>query len=89
MLEWGFLNKIVPSDGNYLMEEAMALAERLASFGPKSQQGMIKLNRLARGLSLEEALNLEFEIALPVLRSGDPMEGICAQKEKRKAKFDD
>lgn len=88
MLEWGFLNKIIPT-GDYLLEEAMDLAERLADFGPKSQQGIIKLNRLARGLSFEEAFILEFEIALPVLRSGDPMEGICAQKEKRKAKFDD
>ena len=56
MLEWGFLNKIVPSDGNYLMEEAMVLAENLTSCGPKSQQGIIKLNRLLKGLSLEEAV---------------------------------
>jgi enoyl-CoA hydratase/carnithine racemase len=56
MLEWGFLNKIVPSDGNYLMEEAMVLAEKLTSCGPKSQQGIIKLNRLLKGLSLEEAV---------------------------------
>jgi enoyl-CoA hydratase len=88
MMEWGFLNKIIPT-GDYLIEEAMDLAERLAGFGPKSQQGMIKLNRLARGLSLEEALNLEFEIALSVLKSSDPLEGIRAQQEKRKAKFDD
>lgn len=88
MMEWGFLNKIIPT-GNYLLEEAMDLAERLADFGPKSQQGIIKLNRLARGLSFEEAFMLEFEIALAVLRSSDPMEGIRAQKEKRKAKFDD
>jgi enoyl-CoA hydratase len=89
MLEWGFLNKVVPSNGNYLMEEAMALAEKLASCGPKSQQGMIKLNRLSKGLSFEEAFKLEFEIALTVLRSNDPAEGISAQKEKRKANFDD
>jgi enoyl-CoA hydratase/carnithine racemase len=88
LLDWGFLNKVVPA-GDYLLEEAMDLAERLAGYGPKSQQGMIKLNRLAKGLSLEEALNLEFEIALSVLRSSDPMEGIRAQQEKRKAKFDD
>jgi len=88
LLEWGFLNKIVPTR-EYLMEEAMGLAERLASFGPRSQQGMIRLNRMAMGLSFEEALKLEFEIALPVLRSNDVVEGIRAQREKREAKFDD
>jgi enoyl-CoA hydratase len=86
MLSWGFLNKVVPV-GEYLMEEAMGLAEMLAGFGPKSQRGIIECNRLSRGLSLEEALQLELEIALPVLRSNDPIEGIRAQKEKRKANF--
>jgi enoyl-CoA hydratase/carnithine racemase len=70
------------------MEEAMALAERLASFGPKSQQGIIKLNRLSRGLSFEEACKLETKTALSVLRGNDPVEGIRAQKEKRKANFE-
>jgi enoyl-CoA hydratase len=88
MLDWGFLNKIVPT-GDYLLEEAMALAEKLAGCGPKSQRGIIKLTRLAQGLPLEEAFKLEFEIALPVLRSNDPAEGIRAQKEKRQAKFED
>jgi hypothetical protein len=41
------------------------------------------------GLSFEEAFKLEFEIALMVLRSNDPAERISAQKEKKKANFDD
>jgi len=71
------------------MEEAMALAEKLANCGPKSQQGIIKLNRFLKGLSFEEAFKLEFEIALTILRSNDSAKGISAQKEKRKANFDD
>ena len=86
MLSWGFLNKVVPV-GEYLMEEAMALAEQLAASGPRSQQGIIKVNRLKQGLSLEAALHLEFETAFPVLRSSDPIEVIKAQKEKRKPAF--
>jgi enoyl-CoA hydratase len=87
MLEWGFLNKVVPTKKE-LMEEALALAEKLAGNGPKSQRGIVKLNRLARGLTLEDAFRLEIEIALPVFRSNDPVEGINAQKEKRKANFE-
>ncbi len=88
MLSWGFLNKVVPL-GDYLMEEAMGLAEQLAASGPRSQQCIIKVNRLKQGLSLEAALHLEFETALSVLRDSDPMEGINAQKEKRKPHFQD
>jgi enoyl-CoA hydratase len=87
MLYWGFLNKVVPAR-EYLMEEAMDLAERLAASGPLSQQGIIKVNRLMQGLSLEAALHLEFEIALSVLKSSDPVEGIRAQQEKRKPDFE-
>jgi enoyl-CoA hydratase len=85
LLTWGFLNKTVSRE--YLMEEAMGLAKMLAGFGPQSQQGMIKLNRLSRGLSFEQACKLETEIALSVLRSNDSVEGILAQKEKRKPNF--
>ena len=86
MLSWGFLNRVVPK-GDYLMEEAMGLADKLAECGPRSQQGIIKVNRQMQGLSRQEALRLEMEIALPVLRSPDPLEGIKAQKEKRKPVF--
>lgn len=88
MLDWGFLNKIVPA-GNYLLAEAMDLAETLAGCGPKSQWGIIKVSRMMQGLPLKDALQLEFETALRILRSNDPVEGLCAQKEKRKANFID
>ena len=88
MLSWGFLNKVVPT-GDYLMEEAMGLAEQLAASGPRSQQGIIKVNRWMQGLSLEAALQLEFETALPVVRGSDPVEGIKAQRENRKPNFQD
>lgn len=86
MLEWGFLNKISP-DQETLMMDAMALAEKLANNGPKSQRGIVQLNKLSRGLVLDEAYTKEFEIALPVFKSNDPIEGIQAMKEKRKPKY--
>lgn len=87
LLAWGFLNKVIP--GEYLMEEAMGLAERLAGFGPRSQHGIIKVNRHAQGLTLEKALQLEFETALPILRSSESVEGIKAHQEKREPHFQD
>jgi enoyl-CoA hydratase len=86
LLEWGFLNKVV-SNKEKLMEEAMTFAEKLASNGPKSIRGMVRMNRESRGMTLQEALKHEIEIALPVFRSEDPVEGISAQKERRKANF--
>jgi enoyl-CoA hydratase/carnithine racemase len=85
LLKWGFLNEVLPRE--YLLDHAMGIAQRLAGFGPKSQQGIIKINRQARGLSVEQALQLEIDTALPVLRGNDPDEGIKAQKEKRKPNF--
>jgi len=86
MLSWGFLSRVVPA-GDYLMEEAMGLAEKLAACGPRSQQGIIKVNRWMQGLSRQAALQLETEVALQVLKSHDPIEGINAQKEMRKPVF--
>lgn len=85
LYEWGFLNRVVPREK--LMDEAMALADRIAGNGPASIRGMVKLAREIRGLSLEDAMKREMEIGMPVFMSEEAREGVRAQKEKRKPKF--
>ncbi len=85
LLEWGFLNRVVPREK--LMDEAMALAERIASNGPMSVRAMVRLSREIRGLSLEEALRREAEVGMPVFASEEAREGVRAQREKRKPRF--
>jgi len=83
MLEWGFLNKVSP-DKETLMKDALEFANKLAANGPMSQRGIVRLNLEQRGLTLAEAYKREVDIALPVFRGGDPVEGIQAMREKRK-----
>jgi len=85
LYEWGFLNRVVPKEN--LMDEAMALAERIASNGPLSVRSMVKLSRQIKELSIEEAMKKEIEIGFPVFMSEQAREGVRAQKEKRKPVF--
>jgi len=85
LYEWGFLNRVVPREE--LMDEAMMLAERIASNGPLSVRTMVRLSRQIRGLSLEDALAKELEFGMPVFSSEEAREGIRAQREKRKPRF--
>jgi enoyl-CoA hydratase len=85
LYEWGFLNRLVPREK--LMEEAMALAERIAGNGPRSVRAMVRCSREIVGKSLDEALDIEFRTGIPVFSSDDAREGIRAQKEKRKPNF--
>ena len=85
LYDWGFLNRVVPREK--LMDEAMILAERIASNGPMSVRTMVRLSRRIRGLSLEDALEKELELGMPVFSSEEAREGVRAQREKRKPVF--
>ncbi len=85
LCDWGFLNRVVPREK--LMEEAMTLAERIASNGPMSVRTMVRLSRRIRGLSLEDALEKELELGMPVFSSEEAREGVRAQRERRKPVF--
>jgi len=85
LYEWGFLNRVAPRER--YMDEAMALAERIAGNGPLSQRSMVKCSREIVGKSFDEAMNIELEIGMPVFMSDDAREGVRAQKEKRKPEF--
>ncbi len=86
MLNWGFLNRVAP-DKSILLRDAQDFAEKLASNGPMALQRMVELNRAQRGLTLNDALSKEVELALPVYKSDAPKEGFKAMQEKRKPKF--
>lgn len=86
LLEWGFLNYVVPSQDD-LMKKAVELAERIANNGPLAVQGIIRCFRETRDMSYADAFRREVEIGLPIFGSEDAREGIRAQKEKRKPDF--
>lgn len=84
-LKIGLINKVVPKDK--LMEEAMAMAKRLAS-GPTRAIGMMK-KLLNRSFELDIQSVLEFEAAFQgiLVSTDDVREGISSFLEKRPPKF--
>jgi enoyl-CoA hydratase len=85
LLEWGFLNRVVPRED--LMKTALQMAERISGNGPLAVQGIIRCFREIQNLSWDEAFKKELEIGLPIFASQDAREGVRAQKEKRKPNF--
>ena len=83
--DWGMIYKVV--DDATLADEAMALAERLAS-GPTVALGVMRQN-VARGLEsdLLSALLVEAEGQWKAGDSADAAEGISAFLQKRRADF--
>lgn len=81
---WGMVNRVV--DDGACLDEAMALAERLAA-GPRSV-GLIK-RALRQGLSGDLAGQLQVEEDLQglAIRTADFTEGVSAFLEKRPAVF--
>jgi enoyl-CoA hydratase len=82
LLEWGFLNRVVPEEK--LMETAMGYAERIASNGPLAVKAIKQSVRECLGLPLREALQKELEIGMPIFLTEDAREGPRAFREKRK-----
>lgn len=84
-LKIGLINRVVP--GDRLMEEAMALAQRLAR-GPTRAIGMMK-KLLNRSFELDIQTVLEFEAAFQglLISTEDVGEGIKSFIEKREPEF--
>jgi 2-(1,2-epoxy-1,2-dihydrophenyl)acetyl-CoA isomerase len=84
-LEWGLINRVVP-DGD-LMDEARALAGRLAK-GPTRSYAQSKraLNNSFLKI-MDEQLDLEAEIQGEMVTSSDFIEGVSAFVEKRDPRF--
>jgi len=84
-LQWGFVNRVVPSDR--LMEEAQKYAEIIIKNGPLAVQNVKKAVLENTGMSVQDGLNQEMELAVPVFLSRDAQEGPRAFKEKRAPVF--
>ena len=83
--QWGLIWKWVGDD--HLLEEATALAQRLAA-GPTQALGMTKLAiQDAAGQPLEAQLDLERDLQSRAGRSADYAEGVAAFLQKRKPEF--
>ncbi|MDP8256654.1 MAG: enoyl-CoA hydratase-related protein [Candidatus Alcyoniella australis] len=85
LYQWGFLNRVVPREK--LMDTALAMAQRICNNGPLAVQGVLKSIRLNAALNVDQAMQLELEIGMPIFSSADAREGVLAFKEKRKAQF--
>ena len=81
----GLVNRVVPADK--LMDEAHALAQRLASAAPVALAlAKRALNRTFE-MNLEQALDYEAQLQSIAGRSADHREGVSAFVEKRPPKF--
>ena len=84
-LEYGLCNKVVAADA--LMDEAMALAEKLATKAPLSlRYGKEALNA-AMNQSVAETIENEARLQAICVKSEDAREGAIAFLQKRPAEF--
>lgn len=82
-LEVGLVNRVVP--GDRLMDDAMALAERLCKNGPLAMRAAKE--SAVRTLQLEAAFATDFYLAGRIFGTQDAKEGPRAFVEKRQPKF--
>lgn len=81
----GLVNKVVPKDK--LLEEAEALAKKIAANGPVSLRFVKESVNQGLQMSLEEGLRLETDLALLLGTTEDSEEGRKAFLEKRQPLF--
>jgi len=81
----GLVNRVVPADK--LMDEANALAARLAQAAPIALALAKRALNRALESGLEEALEFEAQLQSIAGRSNDHKEGVAAFVEKRPARF--
>ena len=79
--ELGLVNRVVPRDR--VLEESVALAERIVRNGPLAVRLSKRLVRESADLTEEEAWQRTYEAAAQVLASEDLQEGVRAFIEKR------
>jgi enoyl-CoA hydratase len=84
-LAYGLVSKVTPPEK--LLEEAVAMAETIASKGPIAVRVAKDAVLNGFGLPLGEALRYENRIAAVVYSTKDKVEGLTAFLEKRKPSF--
>ncbi|MDR7188228.1 enoyl-CoA hydratase/carnithine racemase [Microbacterium sp. BE35] len=82
---YGLINRIVEPDT--LVDEAMALAARVASNAPLAVQATKELAVRSRDVDLAAGLRMEQAVNEILRRTEDAAEGIAAFREKRDANF--
>ena len=80
-LALGLVNRVVPADT--VVDEAIALAERIGENSPIAVRDSRQLVREAAELSEAEGWKRTLELMMPVFESGDAIEGATAFAEKR------
>lgn len=82
---WGLVSKVV--DDDKLLDEAMALARRIAAFPPHSIRLNKRLLRESQGVPLSTALEMASAMQALVQSTEDQKEAVTAMLEKRKPTF--
>jgi len=80
-LQLGLVNRVVPAA--LVVDEAVALAERIGENSPIAVRNSRQLVREAAELSEADGWKRTFELMMPVFESGDAVEGATAFAEKR------
>ncbi len=80
-LALGLVNRVVPA--GTVIDEAVALAERIGENSPIAVRSSRQLVREAAEISEEEGWRRTLELMQPVFESGDAVEGATAFAEKR------
>jgi enoyl-CoA hydratase len=80
-LELGFVNRVVPADR--LMDEAMALAEKICENAPLAVRTSKEVIKRTYGLTEDEAWDMNTQHIVPIFASADAIEGATAFAEKR------
>ena len=83
--KWGLVSKVV--DDDKLMDEAMALAKKIAAFPPHSIRLNKRLLRESQGVSLPVALEMASAMQALVQSTDDQHEAVAAMLDKRKPVF--
>jgi len=83
--DWGLVSRVVELDA--LMEEAQALAEKVAAMPPAALRQTKMMLRQARGLSYDGALELAASTQGLMHHTADHAEGVAALIEKRAPHF--
>ncbi|MNC93935.1 putative enoyl-CoA hydratase echA8 [compost metagenome] len=81
-MKWGLVNKVVPSE--FLLEEAKAMAKKIASKAPVAVQAAKEMINKASNMQLDESLDAERHKFNSLFATEDQKEGMKAFIEKRK-----
>ncbi|TKT74492.1 enoyl-CoA hydratase-related protein [Aquamicrobium sp. LC103] len=78
---WGLATRIVPAEN--LLDEAIAVAEKIATFPPRSVRLNKRLMRQSASMSLPDSLELAAAFQAIVQNTDDQAEAVAALVEKR------